>query len=77
MMEKKQYARVEGHPHLLRDLSNNAIINTDSIASQNYNNLRKRKGIETKRLESIETELSDLKSDINEIKTLLRNLNGS
>ena len=39
----KDYAKVEGHPHLVRDLKSNAIINTDEIALNNYNLIKKRK----------------------------------
>lgn len=73
-MEKKRYAKVEGHPHLLRDLSTNAIINTDTVSSEQYIKARERKLQEKKKISNMEGEIEDIKSSINEIKTLLRNL---
>ena len=73
-----KYAKVEGHPNLLRDLSTNAIINTDSISSDHYTMLKNRKISEKVRVDNLETELFELKSSINEIKCLLKDLiNGS
>lgn len=73
-MEKKRYAKVEGHPNLLRDLSTNAIINTDKVSSEQYIKARERKLQEKKKISNMEGEIEDIKSSINEIKTLLRNL---
>ena len=74
MMEKPKYAKVEGHPHLLRDLSTNAIINTDSKSSEKYIRTRERKREEQKKITNIESDIEDLKSSINEIKHMLRKL---
>lgn len=70
----KDYARVEGHPHLVRDLKSNAIINTDEVALNNYTLIKKRKELEKNKIELIESELKDLRSSINEIKELLRGI---
>jgi hypothetical protein len=70
----KDYARVEGHPHLIRDLKSNAIINTDDIALNNYTLIKKRKELEKNKIDSIESELKDLRSSIDEIKELLRGI---
>jgi len=74
MMNNRKYAKVEGHPNLLRDLSTNAIINTDSIASEQYLKTRKRKFQDQEKISSMESEIEDIKSSINEIKHLLRKL---
>lgn len=74
MMNNKKYAKVEGHPNLLRDLSTNAIINTDSIASEQYLKTRKRKLQDQEKISSMECEIEDIKSSIDEIKQMLRNL---
>ena len=68
------YAKVEGHPHLVRDLKSNAIINTDEIALNNYTLIKKRKELEKNKIDSIESELKDLRSSIDEIKELLRGI---
>ena len=70
----KDYAKVEGHPHLIRDLKSNAIINTDDIALTNYTLIKKRKELEKNKIDSIEYELKDLRSSIDEIKELLREI---
>ena len=74
MMETPKYAKVEGHPHLLRDLSTNAIINTDSKGSEQYIKIREKKQKEQKKISNIESDIEDLISSINEIKHLLRKL---
>lgn len=74
-MEKLQ---VKGHSNLFRDPSTNAILNTDMNAYQNYIESKKIKENEVKRMSDIENDLNLLKSDIDEIKTMLRSLvNGS
>ena len=74
-MEKLQ---VKGHSNLFRDTSSNAILNTDMNAYQNYMESKKIKENEAKRMSDIESDLNSLKSDMNEIKTMLRSLvNGS
>lgn len=57
--------KVKDHPHLYRDEKTGAIVNCDTIA---YNNYVKR--VERKNLER--QELDDMKRDIEEIKSLLR-----
>jgi len=73
-MNNKKYAKVEGHPNLLRDLSTNAIVNTDTIASEKYVKIRERKRQDQEKLSNMESEIEDIKSSINEIKHLLRKL---
>jgi hypothetical protein len=66
--------KVKDEINLFRDTSTNAIINTDMQAYNNYINSRKIKEQEFERIENIENELIDVKSDLNEIKNLLRKL---
>ena len=74
-MEKIQ---VKGHTNLFRDTSSNAILNTDMNAYKNYMESKKIKEKESQRMTDIESDLNSLKSDMNEIKTMLRSLvNGS
>jgi hypothetical protein len=75
---EKTYAKVEGHSHLVRDLNTNAIINMDSQEYNSYLSLRNIKRNQIGRIDKIENNLNELKSDINEIKFLLQKLtNGS
>ena len=76
-MNNKKYAKVDGHPNLLRDLSTNAIINTDSISSDQYIKTRERKKAETEKIARMESDIEDIRSSIDEIKDLLRKIHGS
>jgi hypothetical protein len=66
--------KVKDEINLFRDVSTNAIINTDMQAYNNYINSRKLKEQESKKIENIENELINVKDDLNEIKNLLRKL---
>jgi hypothetical protein len=68
---KKKYARVEGYPNLMRDLDTNAIINTDSIESSNYDRNRKIRQRKSEEIDIIKSDLINIKSSIEEIKNLL------
>lgn len=69
-----KYARVEGHPNLVRDVKTNAIINTDQTALDNYVMQKLKKEEEFSRLNAIESDLNSLKLTIGEIKQLLKDL---
>lgn len=74
----KKYAKVDGHPNLLRDLDTNAIINTDKISLDNYTIAKQKRDDEKKRMSHIEDDIQQLKTSIDEIKFLLKGiLNGS
>lgn len=72
------YSRVEGYTHLIRDEKTNSIINTNMSEYQEYISRRNAKNEENQKVQNIEEDLSNIKNDIDEIKTLLRSLvNGS
>jgi hypothetical protein len=72
------YLKVEGHLHLVRDETTNAILNTNMSDYNNYMRLKKIKENDSKRVENLESDMDSIKSDLEEIKNLLRNLsNGS
>ena len=60
---------VEGHKNLFRDENSGAIVNTDTFGYSNYKRERVRKMDE-------KAELDDMKRDIDEIKSLLKELTG-
>ena len=63
--------RVKGHTNLYRDENSGAIVNCDSLAYNQYLNIVNNR-------ESQKKELDMIKQDIDEIKSLLRELiNGS
>tara|TARA_Y100001963_G_scaffold109535_1_gene151466 strand:- start:326 stop:544 length:219 start_codon:yes stop_codon:yes gene_type:complete len=65
---------VEGHPGLVRDPNSNAIINTNNSDYQKYLTRRKVKKQENKKVSTIEEDLVNLKNEMNEIKSLLKEL---
>ncbi len=74
----KKYLKVEGHSHLVRDVQSNAIINMNKDGYQSYKSLKNAKEREKGRIDNIENDLTRLKSDLDEIKSLLRQIaNGS
>lgn len=75
---KQKYAKVEGHPNLIRDLTSNAIINTDTLAFNQYNLNKQKRESDKQKINRIESDLIELKSSIDEIKSLLKGIcNGS
>ena len=59
--------KVEGYQNLYRDERSGAIVNTDSMAYNQYVNSLEQRQLQKK-------EMSEIKNDIDEIKSLLRNL---
>lgn len=59
--------KVEGHLNLYRDENSGAIVNNDSTAYNQYVNSLHQKQLK-------KNELDEMKKDIDEIKTLLREL---
>jgi hypothetical protein len=74
MTQYKKFAKVEGHPNLLRDLQTNAIINTDSSSSTNYSSSRNKIKEEKESMNQLKSDVEGLKSSVDEIKQLLRSI---
>jgi len=68
------YLRVEDKDGLVRDIDTKAILNTDMNAYNDYVRNYQTKLKENKRLEDLENNMSTIKSDIDEIKTLLKEI---
>lgn len=68
------YLKVEGYNNLVRDPNTNSIINTNMSEYQQYVARRSIKSEENQKLESLESDVTNIKSDLDEIKTLLRSL---
>ena len=62
--------RVEGHKNLYRDEDSGAIVNTDSAGYMQYMKAKTQK-------ENEKAEFDRMKSDIEEIKSLLKDIVGS
>ena len=71
---ENNYAKVEGHPNIIRDLKTNAIINTDIQGMQNYISSKNRRLNEKQKLEFLIDDVEKMKSSIEEIKQLLKDL---
>lgn len=65
---------VEGYTNLKRDIATGAILNTDSSEYEKYLNLKKIKSTEKDKINTIIEDISVLKSELSELKTLLTNL---
>lgn len=59
--------RVDGYQNLYRDEKSGAIINCDSMAYNQYVSSLEQRNLQKR-------EISEMKNDINEIKSLLKNL---
>lgn len=68
------YAKVEGHVNLVRDQKTKAILNTDMNEYNNYIALRNSKQSSSDKIKNIEGEIETVKSELGEIKSLLREL---
>ena len=66
--------RVKGHSDLVRDPMTNAIINTNKSKYEEYISRRNIKKSETQKVQNLEDELSCIKDDLNEIKSLLKEI---
>ena len=66
--------KVKGHESLIRDKNSNAILNTNLSEYDQYLSIRSKRKKGTDRIDNMENDLKSLKDDINEIKTLLKEL---
>ena len=65
---------VEGNTDLVRDSNTNQIINTNESAYQQYITRRQKRKLENEKSLSVEEDLASLKTDMSEIKSLLKEL---
>ena len=66
--------KVKEDVNLVRDESTNAILNTNYLEYQNYLNLKRSKQNNSKKIENLENEMSEIKNNIDEIKSMLSSL---
>ena len=65
---------IEGHKDLARDPHTGTIINVNSLDYQHYIASRTAKQSKNEKVESMEQDLDNLKGEISEIKSLLKEL---
>ena len=70
----KEYVKVKDSLSLVRDPRTNAIINTSKSEYDEYMKARKKNASKSERVERLETDVNDIKNDLNEIKSLLLDL---
>ena len=68
------YIKVKGHDHLIRDPKTNSIINTNMSEYNEYISRRDSKLKENEKVNNLESDIINMKDDLNEIKNLLRSL---
>jgi len=66
--------KVEGHTHLIRDVNSNAIINTNQSEYQLYMKRVKVREKQADELRDTVKEINNLKSEIREIKQLIKEI---
>ena len=65
---------LEGHKDLARDPKTNAVVNVNTLEYQQYLARRKVKSEKNHKAQNMEQELANMKDDIDEIKSLLKEL---
>jgi hypothetical protein len=72
--QTNNYIKVKDKDNLLRDASSNGIVNNDITGYNEYVNLYRDRVTQIKKQNDYETQLNYLKSEISEIKDLLKKL---
>ncbi len=65
---------IKGHKDLARDPHTGTIVNVNSLDYQHYIASRNAKNLKNEKVESMEQDLANLKGEIGEIKSLLKEL---
>lgn len=65
------YYKVKGNSSLVRDPNTNAILNINSIEYNNHKKIKESKQKEEYRISKIESDVGDMKNDLEIIKKLL------
>ena len=66
--------KVKGHDNLIRDSKTNSIINTNMVEYNEYILRRNSKLKENEKLQNLESDVTNIKNDLDEIKSLLKEL---
>ena len=73
-MNNINYLKVEGHSNLMRDPNTNSIINSNMTEYQEYITRRESKSDKNQKIQNLESDVANIKNDLDEIKSLLRSL---
>lgn len=69
-----KHLKVEGYTHLYRDPKTNSIVNRNMSEYQEYVSRKNMKSEENQKIQSLESDVANIKDDLTEIKNLLRSL---
>lgn len=69
-----KYVKVKSDVSLVRDVESNAIISRNQSEFDKFIKLSEKKYAEKKKFDNMRSDLDSLKQDMDEIKTLLRNI---
>ena len=69
-----KYVKVKSDVSLVRDVNSNAIISKNQSEFDKFIKLSEKKYADKKKFDNMRSDLDSLKQDMNEIKTLLRNI---
>ena len=69
-----KHIKVKSDVSLVRDVDSNAIISRNQSEFDKFIKLSEKKYAEKKKFDNMRSDLNSLKQDMNEIKTLLRNI---
>lgn len=69
-----EFYEMEGHKDLARDPETNAIVNVNTLEYTQYLSRRDVKTEKNKKVQTMEQDLANVKSELNEIKSLLKEL---
>ena len=69
-----KYVKVKSDVSLVRDVDSNAIISRNQSEFNKFIKLSEKKYAEKKKFDNMRSDLDSLKQDMDEIKTLLRNI---
>ena len=69
-----KYIKVKSDVSLVRDVDSNAIISRNQSEFDKFLKLSEKKYAEKKKFDNMRSDLDSLKQDMDEIKTLLRNI---
>ena len=64
----------KGHKDLARDPETNTIVNVNKVSYDQYVASRKAKSEKNQKVQTMEEDLANVKSELNEIKSLLKEL---
>ena len=70
----ENYIKVKSDVSLVRDVNSNAIVNQNKDEFDRFLELSQRKYEEKRKIDNMRSDLDSLKQDMNEIKTLLKNI---